>query len=198
MSDRLLSFSRLAPVWIAGAVLLFLATACDATSEETITLNDSANPTTVTYRFEYNPQNAVGGSVSTSSESTDNLGSIIQEYGYSRSDVVSARVSSATLTRVSARSGPAKTATPVEKVFDYVENVSVYAGTNDGGPVLVPTQTVSPNTQVQLNTQNNEVTSTVQSGASRAFLVVGVQNVPSDRTVDIVEVEVNYTIEVSP
>ena len=192
MTDRLLSFARLAPVWIAGAVILLLASACD-TTEETITLNDSANPTTVTYRFEYNPQNAVGGSVSTVSVSADNLGEIIEEYGYSRSDVVSARVSSATLVRVSSRqSAPEK----VEKVFDYVEDVSVYAGASDGGPVLVPTQTVSPNTQVQLNTENTEVTSTVSSGPSRAFIVVDVQNVPSDRTVDIVEVEVDFTIEV--
>jgi len=182
--------SRILPLLVALAVVA-LTTACDATGEtgsDTIVLNDAANPTVVTYEFEYNPAQAVGGEVGVTSSNTDNLSSTLSAYGRNRSDVVSARVESITILQSTGGS------VAIDKLFPYVQNVALYLGNSDSGTTLAEPQPVNSGLQADLTATGNDVTATVQSGPSPAFLVIDVDD--TNESQGFIEAEVEYEIRV--
>jgi hypothetical protein len=188
------SFSRLrslaAPLLVLLAAAL-LTTACDTAgtdSENTITLNDPINPTTVTYEFEYNPSTAVNNEVGVVSSGNDNLGSIISSYGFSRDDVVSARVTSITISR------SAGSTVRVPKLYDYVQNIEMHLGNSESGPLIAGEQQVSSTLSTSLTPADTDVTSTVQSGSSPSFMIIGVSNTNEQQ--GFIEATVDYRIEV--
>jgi hypothetical protein len=190
MPSSLLRHTRILPILVALA-LVALTTACDATGDtgsDTIVLNDAANPTVVTYEFEYNPAQAVGGEVGVTSSNTDNLSSILSAYGRSRSDVESARVESIT---ISQSTGGNVTA---EKLFPYVQNIALYLGNSDSGTSLADPQPVDSGLQANLTATGNDVTAAVRSGASPAFLVIDVDD--TNESQGFIEAEVEYEIRV--
>jgi hypothetical protein len=190
MRSSLLRHTRILPILVALA-LVALTTACDATGDtgsDTIVLNDAANPTVVTYEFEYNPAQAVGGEVGVTSSNTDNLSSILSAYGRSRSDVESARVESIT---ISQSTGGNVTA---EKLFPYVQNIALYLGNSDSGTSLADPQPVDSGLQANLTATGNDVTAAVRSGASPAFLVIDVDD--TNESQGFIEAEVEYEIRV--
>ena len=182
--------SQILPLLVALAVVA-LTTACDATGEtgsDTIVLNDAANPTVVTYEFEYNPAQAVGGEVGVTSSNTDNLSSTLSAYGRNRSDVVSARVESITILQSTGGS------VAIDKLFPYVQNVALYLGNSDSGTTLAEPQPVSSGLQADLTATGNDVTAAVQSGPSPAFLVIDVDD--TNESQGFIEAEVEYEIRV--
>jgi hypothetical protein len=190
MRSSLLLRSRILPLVVALAIVA-LTTACDATGEtgsDTIVLNDAANPTVVTYEFEYNPAQAVGGEVGVTSSNTDNLSSTLSAYGRNRSDVVSARVESITILQSTGGS------VAIDKLFPYVQNVALYLGNSDSGTTLAEPQPVSSGLQADLTATGNDVTATVQSGPSPAFLVIDVDD--TNESQGFIEAEVEYEIRV--
>jgi len=177
---------------IALIGLFAVLTACDTAgteSDNTITLNDPATPTTVTYEFEYNPSTAVNNEVGVVSSESDTLSSIIASYGFSRSDVVSARVTSITISRSAGR-----TAATAPKLYDYVQNVEMYLGDSEGGPLIAAQQPVQSTLSTPLDVADTDVTSSVQAGASLAFMVIGVNNTSESQ--GFIEATVDYRIEV--
>ncbi|PEN14189.1 hypothetical protein CRI94_03875 [Longibacter salinarum] len=189
MHTRLLR-SLIAPA-LTVAALLLVFTACDTatTGDDTITLNDPANPTTVTYEFEYDPSTAVNGEIGVASIGTDNLGSIIGTYGFSRDDVVSARVTSITISR-SAGTRSASSS----KLYDYVEDIKLHLGGSESGPLIAPEQAVQSTLETNLNTADTDLTGTIQSGPAQAFMIIGVNN--TSETQGFIEAEVDFRIEV--
>jgi len=168
--------------------LFAILTACD-TTENTQTLNDPATPTTVTYEFEYNPSTAVNNEVGVVSSGSDSLSSIIASYGFSRGDVVSARVTSITISR-----SAGTTAATASKLYDYVQNVEMYLGDSEGGPLIAAQQPVQSTLSTPLDVADTDVSSTVQAGASPAFMVIGVNNTTESQ--GFIEATVDYRIEV--
>lgn len=182
--------SQILPLLVVLA-LVVVTTACDAAGDvtsDTIVLNDAANPTVVTYEFEYNPAQAVGGEVGVTSLNTDNLSSILSAYGRSRGDVVSARVESITILQSTGGN------VTIDKLFPYVQNVALYLGNDESGTTLAEPQAVQSGLQADLTATGNDVTATVQSGPSRAFLVIDVDNTNEQQ--GFIEAEVEYEIRV--
>lgn len=191
MHSSLLRHTRILPILVALTIVA-LTTACDATGEtgsDTIVLSDPANPTVVTYEFEYNPAQAVGGEVGATSSNTDNLSSILSAYGRSRSDVASARVESITISQSTGGS------VTTDKLFPYVQNVALYLGNNEAGTALADSQPVDSGLQANLTATGNDVTATVQSGPSPAFLVIDVED--TNESQGFIEAEVEYEIRVT-
>jgi len=190
-ASRFLRF-RILPGLVALA-LIAVTGACDTAANEpddTRILNVPDKPTVVTYEFQYDPSRAVDGEVDAVSVNTDNLGSIIGDYGYSRSDVVSATVSEI-IVRESVGAQVS-----VRKLYEYVNQIALYLGNDSTGPVVAEPQNVDPSgVDVLLNAANTDVTSTVRSGSTPAFLVIDVQNTTD--TQGFIEAEVRFTIEVA-
>lgn len=181
---------RILPGLIA-LTLVAVTVACDTVANETgdtRPLEDSANPTVVTYEFEYNPAEAVGGEVGVVSSNTDNLSEILSNYGRTRSEVVSARVERVTIFQSTGGN------LAVEKLFPYVQNVALFLGNDDSGITLAEPQPVSQGLEAELTTTGNAVTSVVNRGASRAFLVIDVEDTNENQ--GFIEAEVEYEIQV--
>ena len=181
---------RILPILVA-LTLVALTAACDATGDtgsDTIILNDTANPTVVTYEFAYNPAQAVGGEVGVTSSNADNLFSILSAYGRNRSDVVSARVENITILQSTGGS------VTIDKLFPYVQNVALYLGNSDSGTTLAEPQPVNSGLQADLTATGNDVTAAVQSGPSPAFLVIDVED--TNESQGFIEAEVEYEIRV--
>lgn len=191
-ASRFLRF-RILPGLVALA-LLAVTVACDTAANEsgdTRPLNDPANPTVVTYEFEYNPAEAVGGEVDAVSQNKDNLGSILLNYGYSRDDVVSATVSEVTVSEsIGSRQIEAK-------LYDYVSRVGLYLGANSSAPAIAPPQNVDPSSgiDIPLSTADVDVTSVIRAAPSDAFLVLSVDN--TNDTKGFIEANVRFNIVVS-
>lgn len=187
---------------VVGAVLLlaFTVVGCDASGPETVVLNaNSPEPPTVEYEYRYTSDNLnANDEVEVASQQSDNLTSVLRSNGFDRSDVVSARVDSVTLERISA---PAQDAArtrsvPEPKVFQYLLGASVYLGTDDSGPRIARGQFQTEQRFVSLPVATQNVTSIVQAGATPSFLRLEVEN-PSDvPNEDAVEVVVYYRLEV--
>jgi hypothetical protein len=111
------------PLLVLLAVLAVGLTGCDTTgSEETAILNaNSPVPPTVEYTFDYE----TGGNqqIGAQSDTTDMLDPVLRRNGFSRDDVVSARVDSVQLERLSLEE-----AAPPPKVFDYLTQATLYLG----------------------------------------------------------------------
>jgi len=190
-SGRLASArSAVVPV-VTLALALLLTTACDTTEDDTIVLDDPVTPTTATYEFEYDPRTAVGGQVGVTSTSSDGLNSVLQTYGYNRSDIVSARVEAVS---ISQSVGGSVATTP--KLYEYINEIALYLGTSESGPVLAEPQSVDTGLEADLSASSTDVTSVLQSGPSRAFLVVDVDDTSEPQ--GFVEATITYRIEVQP
>jgi len=177
----------------------FLVAGCDATgSQGTAILNaDSVEPPTVDYRFEYDSDDQVEGQnlVRVGSDGADNLGNVLRENGFQRSDVVSARIDSVKFIRVSAKR---KEGRPASKfVFDNLLKADVFLGTSTSSP-RIASGDFDPNDdaeEVLLGVETRNVTGVVQQGATSAFLQLETSG-DITRT-DRVDVRVYYRIEVS-
>lgn len=192
LASRLLAHARRAAVPVVTlALALLLTTACDTTEDDTIVLNDRANPTTATYEFEYDPRTAVGGEIAVTSASSDDLNTILQAYGYTRSDIVSARVDAV---RISQSTGGS--ASTVDKLYNYVNEIALYLGTSESAPVLAEPQPVNAGLNADLNASGADVSSVLRSGSSRAFLVIDVDDTSEPQ--GFVEATITYRIEVQP
>jgi len=152
---RFLLRSPLLVVLLVGSVAW---TGCDlASAGGTAILNaDSAVPPTVRHRFEYTAGDATGaGSVAVSSTvQSGDLDAILSQNGFGRSDVVSARVDSVRVDRLSA---PA------------LREAELFLGTDAEGP-LVGRVAFQPNGAASVvDDTRRTVTGAVRSGAETLF-----------------------------
>lgn len=170
--------------------LALLLTGCDATGPtDTVILSaNSVIPPTVEYTFDYQAGEQPIGVVS---QETDDLGSILEQNGFGRADVESARVDSVRLERLSSP----ETASAAPKVFDYLTGATLYLGSNaDGARIATASfQTTAPS--VRLSVEGSSVTDVVQEGRSNAFLQLSTTSDAPDRR-DRVQVTVYFRIEV--
>ena len=191
---------------IVGAALLFVVAVagCDSGGSATVVLNaNSPEPPIVEYAYRYTSDNLnANDEVEVVSQASDDLTSVLQSNGFQRSDVVSARVDSVTLERISAPTQSATSrprALPKPKVFQYLLGASVYLGENDSGPPIAGGQFQTDQRFVSLPVATQNVTSVVRGGATPSFLRLEVEtpsNVPEPPNEDAVEVKVYYRIEV--
>lgn len=151
---------------------LFLLAGCDfLSSEETVILNsDSAEPPTVEYSFSYTSDDVNSeGRVEVTSEGNDDLASILRENGFSRDDVVSARIDRVVLI---GRSSPEST----QKIYEYVQSAEIYFPGSASTPIAEgEIQTAQGPDEVELSVVNSTVTSAVQEGAQNARLELDTQ-----------------------
>lgn len=200
-----MSSFRFPSVVVGGVLLLaFAVGGCDASGPETVVLNaNSPEPPTVAYEYRYTSANLnASDEVEVASQQSDNLTSVLRRNGFDRSDVVSARVDSVTLERISAPTQGAAArprAVPVPDVFQYLLGASVHLGTDDTGPQIATGQFQTDQRFVSLPVATQNVTSVVQNGATPSFLRLEVEDpssVPEPPDEDAVEVVVYYRIEV--
>lgn len=176
-------------VVVSVVVLAITLVGCDAVgSEETAVLNaDSPEPPIVEYDFDYSSENVSNNQVTVVSENADNLGSVLTKNGFSRENVVSARVDSLTLRRQSS-----KTSQP--KVFDYLSGAEVFLGTDSNGKKIADDEFSTTQQTISLQVASANVTQEVQGGSTKAFLRLDLSGDMPER--DLVEVKVYYRIKV--
>lgn len=160
---------------------------CDFTAAgSTAILNaESTIPPVVEYTFEYTPSDTTGtGQVEVASEALDDLGGVLSENGFSRDDVVSARVDSVSIERLSA------------PTFGYVTGADVHLGTSTEDP-RIATGAFDPSQEAaSLDVVTETVTKIVTRGSTRAFARLDVDD-PNDLPgVDRVQVIVYFRLEV--
>lgn len=188
------SMKSISLLLLSSLGLALLLGGCDATgSEETAVLNaDSPAPPTVEYTFRYDSDNVTddGQRVDVVSDNSDNLGSVLTQNGFSRSDIVSARVDSVSLRRLSS----ASVAETRPKVFDYVTGVAVFLGTDASGTRIAERTPLPTQQQVSLQVATSNVTADLKGGSKSAFLRIDASgDVPEE---DVVEATVYYRVEV--
>jgi len=175
---------------ISTAALVLLLGGCDATGPaDTVILNaNSPIPPTVEYSFAYetNGNSAIG----VRSDGPDDLGATLTENGFRRADVISARIDSVRLERISS-----KATAPSEKVFDYLTGTTVYLGSDTEGQRIADASLDTTTKSVPLPVVGSNVTNVVQSGSTPAYLQLETTNDVPDRQ-DRVEVTVYFRIEV--
>lgn len=176
---------------IRPAVLVFLfvgglvLASCDlASGSNTAVLNaDSTVPPVVEYTLDYSAADVTDGQIEVVSETRDDLGAVLSENGFSRSDVVSARIDSVSIERLSA------------PTFGYLTGAEVHLGTNSSGPHIGSGEFSTDQESALLGVPTRTVTSLVREGATKAFARLHPNN--SDNVVDDrVEVVVYFRIEV--
>lgn len=162
---------------------------CDATGpSDTVILNsNSPVPPTVEYTFEYKTNG--NNQIEVRSTQTDDLDSTLSENGFGRRDIVSARVESVELERLSS-----KTAVPSQKVFDYLAGGTVYLGSDASGKRIASASFETTDRTVPLQVGSADVTDVVKNGATPAFLQLDTGSDVPDRR-DRVEVTVQFRIE---
>lgn len=187
-----------------GALLLVVVLpGCDSggSGDETLVLNDPANPTEATFVFPYTESDFNNGVVTVESEEQDQLSEVLSAYGgYSRSDVISARVEEVHMERETL--GGTAAAAPATKVFEYLSRVEVYMGTSTNAPLIGVKEPIPSNPPMEITLDagpDRDVTSQVQSGPTRARLRLSLDD-PSQigSGGDRVEVTVRFRIEVQP
>lgn len=181
---RALPRASLAFVVLAGSLVLV---SCDlAAAGNTAILNaNSAIPPTVEYTFEYTPSDVTGGNqVEVVSEGADDLGDVLTDNGFSRSDVVSARVDSVRIERLSA------------PTFGYITGAEVYLGTSASGPRIATGTFQTSQASALLSVATGTVTSTVKGGPTQAFVRLDVEDPDDVPGVDRVKATVFFQIEV--
>jgi hypothetical protein len=178
------------PSLLVAALLLALVIAgCDATgAENKVILNaNSPEPPTVEYAFDYKTNGA--NAIEVQSGNTDDLSSILSTNGFRRTDVVSARIDSVQLERISPK------AAPVSNVFDYLTGTTLYLGPDANSPRIAEGAIQSTARTVPLPVRTADVTDVVKSGETPAFLRLNTDsNVPDRR--DRVTATVYFRIEV--
>ncbi|PEN07755.1 hypothetical protein CRI93_07160 [Longimonas halophila] len=194
------SYGTLSALLIAT---LFLV-GCDDTgtgTEDTIVIGTDADP--VEFEFEFEPFSAddvTDGTLTLTSTNSDNLDSQIQGIvGTGRSDVVSARIRSVRLERLTgnfgAETGGRLGAQP--KVFSYLGSARVYYGTNTSAQPVAERRPISDEPEVTLDLLQQDITPIVQNGSSPLTLELEVNDPSLIGTGDDVEITVSYRIEVS-
>lgn len=182
---------------LLGLLFLIVLAGCDSSANETIVLNDPLNPTEARFEFTYDADDLDDGVIQVTSEEADQLGDVIDAYGYGRSDVVSARIEAVTMERLTQPESSA-TQPKAAKVFDYLSRAEVYLGTSTDAPRIGSIEPVPFSAEVELGLESDrDVTSRVQSGSTRALLVLTVD----DESLigsggDRIEVDVRFRVEV--
>jgi hypothetical protein len=174
-------------VVLAGGLVL---TSCDlASTSNTAILNaNSPDDPTVEYTFFYETDGTAA--IEVQSDETDNLSSILQENGFRRSDVVSARIDSVELER---RSSP----TAVKRlVFDYLAGATVYLGPDADGLRIAEADFQTTDSSITLPVRTANVTDVVKRGPSSAFLQLSTADDDVPDRQDRVAVTVYFRIEV--
>lgn len=174
---------------VFALLLALLVAGCDAAGPaDTVILNaNSPEPPTVEYTFDYKTNGA--NAIEVQSGNTDDLSSILSTNGFRRTDVVSARVDSVQLERISPK------AAPVRKVFDYLTGTTLYLGPDANSPRIAEGAIQSTNRTVPLPVRTADVTDVVKSGETPAFLRLSTGNDVPDRR-DRVTATVYFRIEV--
>lgn len=182
---------------VLGVALGSLALAgCDSGGSETLVLRDPVNPTEARFEFTYTETQWENGRVLVTSAETDQLSAVLDTYGYRRGDVVSARVESVALERLSTAQSSARP--EPAKVFGYLERAEVYLGTTTDAPLVATRQPIPFDPEITLDVgPDRDVTQQVQGGPTRALLLLEI----SDPNLigsggDRVRVDVRFRIEV--
>ncbi len=177
------------PLFLSATLLALLFGGCDVTGpEDTVILNaNSPAAPIVEYTFAYDTNG--GDPIGVRSNETDDLGSVLSENGFGRADVVSARVDSVSLERISSKAAP----TPI--VFDYLTGATAYLGSNTDGERIADASIDATTRSVSLPVAGSDVTSVVKNEPTYAFLQLDTTSDVPDRR-DKVEVTVYFRIEV--
>ena len=157
-------------VVLAGGLVF---TSCDfASASNTAILNaNSTIPPTVQHRFEYTQDQPSAVSMIES----ENLGEILTQNGFSRSDIVSARVDSV----------------EVESVSGSLSAAEIYLGTDTSGPLIADVQ-FRASQSVSVERRRTSVTGVVKAGTSETFGQFSVD----DPNSGVVRAVVYYRVEV--
>lgn len=178
------SLVLLAVVLLATSVLL---SGCDiASAGNTAILNaGSSVPPTTRYEFTYGPPDVTSeGRVAVVSDQEDNLGTVLSQNGFSRSDVVSARVDSVVIERLSA------------PTFGYLTGADIHLGSSTSAP-RIATGEFSPSAEVaRLDVVTNSVTGIVSDGSTEAFALLSTDDSDNIPDGDRVRVTVYFRLEV--
>lgn len=173
---------------LSVTALALVLTGCDiAGSENTVILNTtSPEPPVVEYMFFYPTDGSAA--IEVRSEGTDDLTSILKTNGFRRSDVVSARIDSVELERIS---------NPETKrsVFDYLSGATVHLGPDADAPRIAQGSFQTADPTVRLPVRTADVTNVVENGETPAFLRLDTADDVPDRR-DRVAVTVHFRIEV--
>lgn len=173
--------SVLVVLFVGGLVL----TSCDlASGNSTAVLNaGSTVPPVVEYTFDYSAEDVTDGRIEVVSEMRDDLSAVLSENGFSRSDVVSARVDSVSIERLSA------------PTFGYLTGADVHLGTSSSGPHIGSGEFSTDQESARLSVPRSTVTSLVREGPTKAFARLHPNN-PENVVDDRVEVVVYFRLEV--
>lgn len=165
---------------LTGALVL---TSCDLSSaSSTAILNAGSEiPPIVRHRFEYTADDTTdGGPVEVLSNiQSANLDAILTDNGFSRSDVVSARVDSVRIDRLSTST---------------LSGADLYLGTDASGSLIARVEFDDPEAETPARDNTTRtVTGAVKSGQKRVFAQFDVQDPPG---VGMVQAVVYYRLEV--
>jgi hypothetical protein len=186
---------------IAALLLPLVLIGCDATGGDTIVLNtteDDAQLDSIEYSFRYRPDEVNDGTVEVVSEKEDDPGvadtidDLLSRNGFSRADIVSAKVVEAILIR---RSDPSSSSLP--KVFQYLDQgkIEAFLGDNFSGKPFAEKEIQSTDKKIPLDILNGgDVTTEMKSGTERVSLRLSVTSNVSQE--DAVDVRLAYQIEV--
>ena len=186
------SYGALSALLVAS---LFLV-GCDDTgtgTEDTIVIGTDADPVEFEFAFEpYSASDVTNGTLILTSTNTDNLASQISNLvGAGRGDVVSARIRSVELERLTGNFSVQP------KVFSYLGSASVYYGANTDAQLVAGRSPISDDAQVTLDLLNRDITTIVQGGAQPLTLELEVNDPSLIGSGDEVEITVSYRIEVA-
>lgn len=182
------------PLFLGLLAVVLTLLGCDlGGSADTAILNqNSPFPPDVTYEFEYSSDNVQGEQIEVVSDQTDDLAPTLLANGFTRDDVVSARVDSVLLERLSSpTSGNAR-----PKVFDYLGGAEVYLGTDAAGTRIAADEFQTTDRSVSLEVVTGDVTDIVTEGSTKAFLRLDAPNPGSVPSGDRVRATVYFRIEV--
>jgi len=180
ISVRLLPRGSLLLVLLAGIVMW---TSCDlASAGSTAILNaDSAIPPTVRHRFDFSQSDATGkeGEVAVESElQSDDLDTILSEnLGASRADVVSARIDSVRIERVSPAS---------------LTEAELFLGTSAEAPRIASGDFLPDGPSTVVDDRRSTVTTAVRNGVETLYGRFRMESVRSG----VVRAKVYYRLEV--
>jgi hypothetical protein len=185
---------------LAAILLPLVLVGCDAAGGgNTATFNAASPiPPTVEYEFEYDSNNQVSGEnlVEVVSNSSDNLENVLDRNGgFSRSSVTSASVDSVAFIQVSPPEEDERSNSKF--IFTDLAGAEVFLGTDDSG-VRIAEGKFDPTDgrdRVLLDVVSQDVTRTVKTGSTKAFLRLETSESLSQK--DIVAVKVFYQITVS-
>lgn len=182
---------------------LFLV-GCDDTgtgTEDTIVIGTEADPVEFEFAFEpFSADDVTNGTLTLTSTNSDDLSSQIQGFvGAVRGDVVSARVRSVRLERLTGNFGvqPGIRLEEQPKVFSYLGSARVYYGASTDAQPVAERRPISDNPEVTLDLLESDITSIVQNGPRPLTLELDVNDPSLIGTGDDVEITVSYRIEVS-